>query len=143
MADETGKDLTGIGELQALLGKGTEFQGKLFFRGRVRIDGRLQGHVKSDDVLILGPTADVEADVEVGTLIVRGGTLRGEVLARRLVEIYAPSRVHGNIRTAQLFLDKGATFDGQCTMLEDEGAEGAEGSPGEGGAAGGPDAPVR
>jgi len=115
----TDKDLTGIGELQALLGRGAEFSGKLTFEGRVRIDGKLRGEVFSEDVLILGPGAEVEADLEVGTLIVRGGSLKGQVRARRLVEIYAPSKVVGDITSAQIFLDKGATFEGNCTMLEE------------------------
>jgi cytoskeletal protein CcmA (bactofilin family) len=114
------KDLTGFGELQALLGQGTSFEGVLAFEGRVRIDGKLRGRVASEGVLILGPSADVEAQIEVGTLIVRGATVRGEVIAKRLVEIYAPSKVLANVRTAQLFLDKGASFDGTCTMLETE-----------------------
>src|SRR5262249_53631725 len=112
------KDPTGIKELQALLGKGTEFDGKLRFEGRVRIDGKLTGHIAGDDVLILGPTAEVRADIEVGTLIVRGGAIWGEIKALRLVELYAPAKVHGNISTAQLYLDKGVTFEGHCTMLE-------------------------
>jgi cytoskeletal protein CcmA (bactofilin family) len=122
MAD---KDLTGMKELQALLGKGTELEGKLRFEGRVRIDGKLTGHIFGDDVLILGPTAEVHADIEVGTLIVRGGAIWGEVKALRLVELHAPARVHGNITTAQLYLDKGVTFEGRCTMLEEPGAVGA------------------
>jgi cytoskeletal protein CcmA (bactofilin family) len=113
------RDLTGIGELQALLGQGTEFEGKLVFEGRVRIDGKFKGEIWSEDVLILGPTAEVRANVEVGTLIVRGGALWGDVRARRLVEIYAPARVHGTIESPQMFLDKGASFDGTCTMPED------------------------
>jgi cytoskeletal protein CcmA (bactofilin family) len=112
------KDLTGIGELQALLGRGTQFEGKLVFQGRVRIDGKLSGSVYSEDVLILGPSANVKADIEVGTLIVRGGSLEGNVTAHRLVEIYAPARVRGDIRTDQLFLDKGVTFEGNCQLLE-------------------------
>ena len=119
MADQD-KDLTGIGELQALLGRGTEFVGKLVFQGRVRIDGTLRGSVFSEDVLILGPSAHVEADIEVGTLIVRGGSLKGDVTAHRLVEIYSPARVRGDIRTNQLFLDKGVTFEGNCSLLEEE-----------------------
>ena len=43
-----------------------------------------------------------------------------EVVAKRLVEVYAPSKVLANVRTAQLFLDKGASFDGTCTMLDPE-----------------------
>ena len=113
------RDLTGIGELQALLGQGAEFEGKLVFEGRVRIDGKFKGEIWSEDVLILGPTAEVHATIDVGTLIVRGGALWGDVRARRLVEIYAPARVHGTIEAPQMFLDKGANFDGKCTMPEE------------------------
>ena len=38
-------------ELTALLGRGTEFEGKLTFFGRVRIDGRFSGEIRGDDVL--------------------------------------------------------------------------------------------
>ena len=114
------RELTGIGELQALLGPGAEFEGTLIFQGRVRIEGRFKGDIRSDDVLILGPSAQVEGTIEVGTLIVRGGSLSGEVRARQMVEIYSPARVHGNIEAAQVFLEKGAVFEGQCTMAEDK-----------------------
>jgi cytoskeletal protein CcmA (bactofilin family) len=113
------RDLSGVGELQALLGQGAEFEGNLVFQGRIRIEGRFKGTIRSEDVLILGPSAEVRADVQVGTLIVRGGTLWGDVRASRLVEIYAPGQVHGKIEAPQLFLDKGAKFDGTCTMSEE------------------------
>lgn len=109
-------DLTGLSEINALLGAGTEYEGKLAFQGRVRVDGRFVGEIRGSDVLILGATADVSARVEVGALIVLGGTLRGDVVARRLVELHAPGAVHGDIDTPQLFIDKGATFTGRCTM---------------------------
>ena len=109
-------DLTGLSEINALLGAGTEYEGKLVFQGRVRVDGRFVGEIHGSDVLILGATADVRADVHVGALIVLGGTLRGNVVARRLVELHAPGAVHGDIETPQLFIDKGATFTGSCTM---------------------------
>lgn len=109
-------DLTGLSEINALLGAGTEYEGKLVFQGRVRVDGRFVGEIHGSDVLILGATADVRADVHVGALIVLGGTLRGNVFARRVVELHAPGAVHGDIETPQLFIDKGATFTGKCSM---------------------------
>ena len=114
------QDLTGIGELQALLGQGACFEGKLSFEGRIRIDGTFKGEIFSDGVLILGQSANVTADVEVGTLIVRGGTLSGNVRASRLVEIYSPSSVHGDIEAPQLFLDKGVKFEGNCSMPSEQ-----------------------
>jgi cytoskeletal protein CcmA (bactofilin family) len=109
-------DLTGIGEIQALLGSGSQFEGKLTFEGRVRVDGKFRGEIFSDDVLVLGEQAEIHASIDVGTLIMRGGTLRGDVKARQLVELYAPARVYGNIEAPQLFLDKGVVFEGKCTM---------------------------
>lgn len=113
------QDLTGIGELQALLGQGARFEGKLTFEGRIRIDGRFDGEVFSDGVLILGPTAEVTGTLEVGTLIVRGGRVSGEVRAQRLVEVYAPASVSANIVAPTLFLDKGARFEGTCSLPAD------------------------
>lgn len=109
-------DLTGIGEIQALLGSGSQFEGKLTFEGRVRVDGRFRGEIFSDDVLVLGEQAEIHASIDVGTLIMRGGTLYGDVKARHLVELYAPARMYGNIEAPQLFLDKGVVFEGKCTM---------------------------
>jgi cytoskeletal protein CcmA (bactofilin family) len=114
----TERELTGFGELQALLGSGTRFDGTLAFEGRVRLDGIVRGKIVGGEVLVLGPSADVDASIEVESLIVRGGTLRGEVIAKRLIEIYAPSRVLASLKTAQLFLDKGVAFEGTCSMLE-------------------------
>lgn len=110
------QDLTGLGEIHALLGRGTEFEGVLAFEGRVRIDGRFKGRIHSDGILILGDGAEIEADVEVGTLIVRGGTLRGDVIARQLIEIHAEGHVHGDIAAPQIDIDKGCVFEGKCTM---------------------------
>jgi len=114
------REWSGVGELQALLGPDAAFEGTLVFQGRIRIEGSFKGKIRSEDVLIIGSSAAVEADVEVGALIVRGGTLKGDVRAKQLVEIYAPSRVHGDIEAPQVFLEKGAVFDGQCTMIEEK-----------------------
>ena len=110
------KDLTGHGEINALLGRGTRYSGKLTFEGRVRIDGHFEGEIFSEDVLIVGEGAEVHGDIDVGTLIVRGGDVHGDVRASRLVELHAPGRVHGDIRTPQIFIDKGVVFEGKCTM---------------------------
>lgn len=114
----TERDAAGAGEINALLGRGTEYEGKLVFEGRVRIDGRFRGIIVSDDVLILGEGAEVHADVRVGTLIMRGGELVGEVRATKLVELHATSRVNGTIHTPQIFVDRGAVFAGRCEMGE-------------------------
>lgn len=109
------------GEINALLGRGTRFSGKLTFTGKVRIDGTFDGEIFSDGVLIVGDEAVVTvSSLEVGTLIVRGGVVRGDITATGAVELYAPSRVYGSIAAVEVFIDKGVLFEGQCRMLERE-----------------------
>jgi cytoskeletal protein CcmA (bactofilin family) len=103
------------GEINTLLGPGSSFEGKLTFEGTVRIDGKLAGEIFSNDVLVVGEGAQVEAEIDVGVLIVEG-MVTGNVRAKRLVELHAPARVRGNIETPSLFIDKGVLFEGQCRM---------------------------
>ena len=103
-------------ELTALLGRGTRFEGKLFFTGRLRIDGAFRGDIRTNDVLVVGEGADVEASIEADLIIVRGGTIRGNLRARSAIELYVPARVIGNLRAPSIFIDRGVKVEGSCTM---------------------------
>ena len=98
-----------------LLGKGSEFEGKLSFEGTVRVDGKLTGEIFTDDVLLVGEGAEVNAEVTVGSIVIQG-TVRGNITAKRSVEIHSPGRVKGNINTPSLLIEKGVMFDGNCQM---------------------------
>src|SRR5215471_7568073 len=102
-------------EVTTLLGRGSEFEGKLSFEGTVRVDGKLSGEIFTDDVLIIGEGAEVNAEINVGAIVIEG-TVHGNIQAKRSVEIRTPGRVRGNIATPSLFIEKGVIFDGHCQM---------------------------
>jgi cytoskeletal protein CcmA (bactofilin family) len=104
-----------VGEINTLLGRGSEFEGKLTFEGTVRIDGTLKGEVFSDDVLIVGEGARVEAEIDVGEIIIQG-TMVGNIRAKRSIEILTPGRVKGDLTTPSLQIDKGVIFEGRSFM---------------------------
>ncbi len=104
-----------VGEINTLLGRGSEFEGKLTFEGTVRIDGTLRGEVFSDDVLIVGEGARVEAEIDVGEIIVQGAVV-GNIRAKRSIELLTPGRVKGDLTTPSLQIDKGVIFEGRCFM---------------------------
>lgn len=104
-----------VGEINTLLGRGSEFEGKLTFEGTVRIDGKLKGEVFSDDVLVVGEGATVEAEIDIGEIIIQG-TVVGNIRAKRSVEIHAPGRVEGDITTPELQIAKGVIFEGRSFM---------------------------
>jgi cytoskeletal protein CcmA (bactofilin family) len=103
-------------ELTALLGRGTSFEGKLYFTGRLRVDGNFRGEIRSEDILVIGEGADVAAEIDVDTVIVRGGTVHGNIRARTSIELYVPARVVGNLWSPSIFIDKGVKVEGSCTM---------------------------
>jgi len=103
------------GEITTLLGRGAAFEGKLTFDGTVRIDGRFKGEVFSDDVLVIGEGAHVEAEIDIGEVIIQG-TVVGNVKAKRSIEIHAPGRVKGDLHTPSLQIDKGVIFEGRSFM---------------------------
>jgi cytoskeletal protein CcmA (bactofilin family) len=125
-----------VGEINTLLGRGSEFEGKLTFEGTVRIDGKLKGEVFSDDVLVIGEGALVEAEIDIGEIIIQG-TVVGNIRAKRGIEIHAPGRVKGDLTTPSLQIDKGVIFEGRSFM------EGATGKASGGGGGGGGAAPAQ
>ena len=104
------------GEITALLGRGTHFEGKLHFEGRVRIDGFFEGQIRSDDTLVIGEGAEVHAEIDVATVIVRGGSVHGNIRAKTSIEVHAPSKVVGNLHSPSVFIDRGVEFQGACRM---------------------------
>jgi cytoskeletal protein CcmA (bactofilin family) len=102
-------------QINAFLGKDTEFQGKLSFTGAVRIDGRFKGEIFTEGTLILGEAAVVESDIEASHIII-SGEVRGNILAKSRIEIHAPGRVFGNIQAPVVTIDEGVVFEGNCQM---------------------------
>ncbi len=112
---------SGTGELNALLGKGSEFDGKLAFEGTVRIDGTFTGEITTSDMLIIGESAKVNAEVSCGTIVVHG-EVNGNIKATQAVELHKPARVKGDVATPSLVVERGVVFEGRSKMedLEDK-----------------------
>jgi cytoskeletal protein CcmA (bactofilin family) len=115
-------------EINAFLGRNTEFEGKLAFEGAVRIDGHFRGEITSDGTLIVGESAVIESEVKVSHIII-SGEMRGNILASKKIEIHAPGKVFGNICSPTVVMDEGVVFEGNCTMQ-------TEVNPGEGSSGG-------
>lgn len=111
-------------EIKAFLGPGSQFEGKLVFNEIVRLDGAFRGEVTSHDTLIVGESADIQADVQVGTLIL-SGKFKGNVKANTRVELRTPAQVDGTIETPALSVEDGVTLNGTITMTLGEKASGS------------------
>ena len=101
--------------LNGFLDKGSHLQGELVFEETFRIDGKFEGKILSGSELILGDSAEVTGEIEVGRLSVNG-TLKGTVRASERIELHARARVEANLTTPVLKIEEGARFEGSCRM---------------------------
>lgn len=104
-----------VNDVHTILGPESAFEGKLVFDGTVRIDGRFKGEIHTDNVLVVGQGARVDASITVGSIVING-EVNGDVTAKVSVEIHAPGKLRGNVTTPQLMIAKGVVFDGSCQM---------------------------
>tara|TARA_B100000586_G_C19783597_1_gene291111 strand:- start:83 stop:463 length:381 start_codon:yes stop_codon:yes gene_type:complete len=105
--------------IKAYLGSDALFKGTLNFEGTVRIDGKFEGTVNTKDTLVIGETGDMQAEVDVGTLVCKG-KLKGNVVASKQIEMHAASKITGNVRTPALNIELGAVLDGHLNMTGKE-----------------------
>lgn len=106
-------------EVNAFLGRGTTFEGKMTFEGMFRLDGKFKGEIFAGDSLVIGETGEVDAQINVKSLVVNG-KFSGSITAGDRVEIYPPGRVLGDIKTPILVISEGAIFEGNCQMGKKE-----------------------
>jgi cytoskeletal protein CcmA (bactofilin family) len=103
-------------DITTILGKGSEFEGKLHFEGTLRIEGVYSGEIHSDSVLVVGEGAKVSAEVNIGTIVING-EVKGNVRATQGVEIRGGGKMFGNLETPALVIEKGVIFEGNCKMV--------------------------
>lgn len=103
-------------EISGVIEKGCEFEGKLCFEGTLRIGGQFKGEIFTNDVLVIGEGARVDAEIEAGTIIING-EVSGNLVAKNRIEIHRPAIFRGNIVTPSLMVDEGVIFEGSSKMV--------------------------
>jgi cytoskeletal protein CcmA (bactofilin family) len=102
-------------EVRTILGPGCLFEGNLTIpEGLTRIDGEVIGNIKGNGSLIIGERGSVKGDLSVENVVVYG-KVNGNIRARSL-EIRASGRVDGDVQVQELMVEKGAMYNGKCSM---------------------------
>ncbi len=104
-------------KLESFMGPNTDFRGDLKVNGTLKLDGRLDGTLKADSV-ILSETAFVKGEVTAKKIIV-GGKVEGNLRANDIVEIKSKGKVFGDISTGKFSVAEGGEFNGKIEMKMD------------------------
>ena len=110
------KDERVEGRLGTIIGKGTKIEGTITVEGSTRIDGIVGGKLISNDVVTIGPTGEVKAEVKAKAIIV-GGKVQGNLEASEKIELQARSELRGDLVAKSLLVEHGAVFHGNSNMI--------------------------
>ena len=113
--DMNGKQ--GEGRIETIIGKGTNIEGTVNIEGATRIDGNVNGKLISNDVITVGPTGVVKAEIRAKAIIV-GGRIEGNLIASEKVELQAKSELLGDITSKSLLVEHGDIFHGNSKMKD-------------------------
>ena len=101
--------------LYTMIGEGTVIEGSLIAPHGLRIDGSVNGKVQTNDVLTVGATGVIEAEVFAKSAVV-GGKIRGNLQVEDRLELQSNASLIGNLSTRNLVIQEGAQFHGNCSM---------------------------
>ncbi len=98
-----------------VLNSDVEIKGNLRFAGELTFEGKLEGEINSEGTLLLGDSAVVNGNINVGSVVVRG-KVTGNVSAKDKIDIKAKSELFGDIRASKLVIEEGITFVGRTEV---------------------------
>jgi len=101
-------------KIEVIIGSETVIKGGIVSQGTVRIDGRFEGSLSADCVII-GEGGTMLGDVTTKTMIA-AGSLTGNVQSLESVEIQPKGEVYGDIYTQKLTVAEGGIFEGRSSM---------------------------
>lgn len=101
--------------LNGFVDTGCTIRGELEFDNSFRLDGRIEGNVRSRSELVVGKEGVVEGEIEVARCLV-GGQVRGTIRASEQVVLHASARVWAEIHTTALVMEEGAFLEGKVNM---------------------------
>jgi len=91
---------------------------EISFEGVLRINGYAAGVIRSNEgSLIVDADGEVDADISVHDATIYG-CVRGDIHAKRKVELRGSARVVGDIETVALSIEPGAVFEGRCIFVQ-------------------------
>ncbi len=102
-------------EAMTVIGEDVDIRGGMRFDTSVLVKGSFEGEIASEGLLIVGPSAKINATIFTGGLVSHGET-QGEVIAREQVVLKGTASHRGSITTPDMVLEGGCVLNGSCRM---------------------------
>ena len=98
-----------------IIGKNTSFVGDVISEGDFRIEGKVEGTIKTTGRVILGKSGSINGKVECDNADIEG-KFSGELKVNSLLTLKSTAVISGEVVISKLSVEPGAEFNATCAM---------------------------
>lgn len=109
------RPMTEFGGQPNRIEKNTKIKGNITSEADFRIDGKLEGNVKTSGKVVIGKDGYINGKVECVNADIEG-KFNGELAVKDLLSLKASAIIEGTVSVSKLAVEPGATFNAACTM---------------------------
>lgn len=99
----------------SIIATGMTVTGDIDSNGVVKVEGRVEGNVRSARQVLVGRQGLVRGDIETREAVI-GGTVEGTITATERVEIQATASLQGDVVTRSIAIAEGGKINGSVRM---------------------------
>jgi cytoskeletal protein CcmA (bactofilin family) len=99
----------------SIIAHGMRVIGELVTEGVLKIEGTVEGTVRTTRDVLVAKGGKVEGDIHAGEAVI-GGEVHGSIYAEARVEVHQGAVVEGDISTKKLVVQEGGDVNGQIRM---------------------------
>jgi cytoskeletal protein CcmA (bactofilin family) len=101
--------------INSTIGEGSVFEGKFYISGSLKIDGKFEGEIKTDEELVVGENGKVKTDSYAKSVVI-AGTVVGNITAENEVRLLESAKVLGDITAPSISIQRGVVAQGKVTI---------------------------
>lgn len=100
---------------QNIIAADTKIVGDIVSKGPFRIDGQVEGNIKTRDKIVVGKSGFVNGTID-GTNADFEGSFSGKLKLSGTLSLKSSAYVQGEVEVGKLAVEPGATFNATCIM---------------------------
>jgi cytoskeletal protein CcmA (bactofilin family) len=100
---------------QNLIAKGSTITGDIISDGDFRIEGNIQGNLKTPGKVVIGKTGLINGTLKSSNADIEG-KFSGKLIISDTLSLKSTAHVEGEVEAGKLAVEPGATFNATCMM---------------------------
>lgn len=101
--------------IQNIISPSTRVKGDFSSNGDIRVDGYLEGTVKTSGKVVVGKEGQIVGTLNCSSAYFEG-TFQGEMKIENTLTLKASAKIEGDVVTEKLMVEPGAIFNVSCVM---------------------------